>query len=104
MVTSLIRVSMMPDVPAIAEYAPFAGFDVVNFFGFYAPANVPDPVLRKLNAAAVQGFKDAEVVTKLKGLGFEPATDSPEQFREFVKAKSKQFAKIIVDANVKVDQ
>ena len=98
------RVSMMPDVPAIAEYPPLAGFDVVNFFGFYGPANIPDPILRKLNSAAVQGFKVPEVVTKLKGLGFEPATDSPEQFREFVKAKSKQFAKIIADANVKLEE
>ncbi len=103
-VTSLARVSMMPDVPTIAEYAPLAGFDIVNFFGFYAPAGLPDAILRKLNAAAVQGFKDPELIVKLKGLGFEPDTTTPEQFREFVRAKSKQFAKIIVDANVKLEQ
>jgi tripartite-type tricarboxylate transporter receptor subunit TctC len=103
-VTSLTRVSMMPDVPAIAEYAPLAGFDLINFFGFYAPANLPAPIMRRLNAAAVQGFKDAEVAARLKGLGFEPATDTPEQFREFIRAKSKQFAKIIVDANIKLEQ
>ena len=102
-VTSLARVSMMPDVPSIAEYAPLAGFDVVNF-GFYAPASLPDAILRKLNTAAVQGFKDPEVAARLKGVGFEPATDTPEQFREFIRAKSKQFAKIIIDANVKLEQ
>jgi tripartite-type tricarboxylate transporter receptor subunit TctC len=103
-VTSLSRVPMMPDVPAVAEYAPLAGFDIVNFFGFYAPANTPEPIVRKLNAAAVQGFKDPELVAKLKGLGFEPDTGTPEQFREFVKAKSMQFAKIIADANLKLEQ
>ena len=60
--------------------------------------------MRKLNAAARQGFKVPEVAAKLRGLGFEPATDTPEEFREFVKAKSRQFAKIIVDANVKLEQ
>jgi tripartite-type tricarboxylate transporter receptor subunit TctC len=103
-VTSLTRVSMMPDVPALAEYPPLAGFDIVNFFGFYAPANTPDAIIRKLNAAAVQAFKLPDQAAKLKEMGFEPATDTPEQFREFVKAKSKQFARIIIDANVKVDQ
>ena len=103
-VTSLTRVSMMPDVPAVAEYGPLAGFDIVNFFGFYAPANTPDAIVRKLNAAAIQGFKDAELVAKLKGLGFEPDTGTPEQFRDFVKAKSAQFAKIITEANVKLEQ
>ena len=103
-VTSLTRVSMMPDVPALAEYPPLAGFDIVNFFGFYAPANIPDAMLRKLNAAAVQAFRLPDQVAKLKEMGFEPATDTPEQFREFVKTKSRQFAKIIVDANVKLEQ
>ena len=103
-VTSLTRVSMMPDVPAIAEHASLAGFDIVNFFGFYAPANTPEAIVRKLNAAAVQGFKDPEIIAKLRGLGFEPDTGTPEQFREFVKTKSMQFAKIIADANVKLEQ
>ena len=103
-VTSATRVAVLPNVPAIAEYPPLAGFELVNFFGFYAPANLPDPILRKLNAAAVQGFKDPDVAAKLKGVGFEPATDTPEQFRDFIKAKSKQFARIIVDANVKLEQ
>jgi tripartite-type tricarboxylate transporter receptor subunit TctC len=103
-VTSLTRVSMMPNVPAIAEHASLAGFDIVNFFGFYAPANTPDAIVTRLNAAAVQGFKDPEIIAKLKALGFEPDTGTPEQFREFVKTKSRQFAKIIADANVKLEQ
>jgi tripartite-type tricarboxylate transporter receptor subunit TctC len=103
-VTSRGRVSMMPDVPAVAEYAPLAGYELVNFFGFYGPAALPGAILRKLNAAAVQGFKEPELVSKLKDLGFEPATDTPEQFREFVGAKSRQFAKIIVDAHVTLEK
>jgi tripartite-type tricarboxylate transporter receptor subunit TctC len=103
-VTSLTRVSTLPQVPAVAEYAPLAGYEFINFFGFYAPAGLPDPVLRKLNAAAVQAFRNPEQVAKLKELGFEPATDTPEQFREFVRRQSKLFAKIVADANVKIEQ
>ena len=101
-VTSAGRVSSMPTVPAVAELLP--GYEFINFIGFYAPANLPDPILRKLNAAAVQALKNPEQMAKLKDLGFEPAPDTPEQFRVFVRAQSKLFAKIIVDANVKIDQ
>jgi tripartite-type tricarboxylate transporter receptor subunit TctC len=101
-VTSLTRVSMMPDVPAIAE--SLAGFELVNFFGFLAPANLADPIMRKLNAATVQAFRNPELAAKMKGLGFEPATNSPEQFREYIKAKSREFEKIIVDADIKLEQ
>jgi tripartite-type tricarboxylate transporter receptor subunit TctC len=103
-VTSLTRVSSMPDLPAIAEYPPLAGYELMNFFGFYGPPNLPDPILRKLNAATLQAYKSSELVGKLKDLGFEPATSTPEQFREFIRAESKKFARIIVDANVKIEQ
>ncbi|MGH8616925.1 MAG: Bug family tripartite tricarboxylate transporter substrate binding protein [Burkholderiales bacterium] len=99
-VTSLTRSPALPDVPAIAEYKPMAGFELVNFFGMYAPAGTPDPVIRKLNAAIVQALKTPELTAKFKELGFEPAPTTPEQFREFLRAESKKFARIIVDAKV----
>ena len=103
-VTSVARVSSMPNVPAVAEYPPLLGYEFINFFGFYAPAGTPDPVVRKLNAAAVQALRNPAQAAKLRDLGFEPAPGSPEQFREFLRARSKQFAKIIVDANVQIEQ
>jgi len=36
-VTSAQRVAALPDVPAVGEYPPLAGFELVNFFGFWAP-------------------------------------------------------------------
>ena len=103
-VTSLTRVSALPDVPAIAEYPPLAGFELVNFFGFFAPAGLPDPILRRLNAAAVQTMKMPELAAKFRNMGFEPAPSTPEQFREFIRAESAKFARIIVEAGVKLTE
>lgn len=102
-VTSLKRVPMMPNVPAVAEYPPLAGYELVNFFGFYAPANTSENIVRKLNTTAGQILREAEVVARLRDLGFEPAPNTPEQFRAFIRAESKKYARIIVDANVKLD-
>ncbi|HEV7394436.1 MAG TPA: tripartite tricarboxylate transporter substrate binding protein [Burkholderiales bacterium] len=103
-VTSSARVSMMPNVPAVAEYPPLAGYELVNFFGFLGPAGLPDPVLRKLNASAVQALQSPDIATKLKAMGFEPAPMSSERFRAFIRRESEKFAKIIIDADVKVEQ
>ena len=103
-VTSTTRVSALPNVPAIAEHPPLAGFELVNFFGFYGPAGLPDPILRRLNAAAVQALKMPDLATRLRGMGFEPSPTTPEQFRDFIKNESAKFAKIIVEAGVKVEQ
>jgi len=102
-VTSAARVSILPNVPAISEHPPLASFEVVNFFGFFAPARIPEPVLRRLNTAAVQALKTPEMANKLRASGFEPAPTTPEQFREFIRNESAKFAKIIVDANIKLD-
>ena len=40
----------------------------------------------------------------MKELGFEPAPTTPEQFRAFIHAESAKFAKVIAEANVKVDE
>jgi tripartite-type tricarboxylate transporter receptor subunit TctC len=101
-VTSTTRVSVLPDVPAIAEHPPLAGFELVNFFGFFGPAGLPDPVLRRLNIASVQALKMPELVAKFRSSGYEPAPNTPEQFREFIRTESAKFAKIIVEAGVKL--
>jgi tripartite-type tricarboxylate transporter receptor subunit TctC len=102
-VTSKTRVSALPNVPAIAEYPPLANFELVNFFGFFAPANIPDAVLKRLNAAAVQALKAPEMANKLKASGFEPSPTSPDEFRQFIRSESGKFAKIIAEAGIKLD-
>ena len=103
-VTSLKRVSALPDVPAIAEHPPLAGFELVNFFGFYAPAGMPEPILKRLNAAAVQVMQMPDLVAKFRGLGFEPSTTTPDQFRQFISGESAKFATIIADAGLKLSE
>ena len=103
-VTSATRVGALPEVPAIAEYPPLSSFELVNFFGFLGPAGMPDAILRKLNAAAVQTMKMPEYVTKFRSMGFEPAPTTPEQFREFIRTESAKFGKIIVEAGVKLTE
>jgi tripartite-type tricarboxylate transporter receptor subunit TctC len=103
-VTSLTRVTALPDVPAIAEYPPLAGFELVNFFGFFGPAGLPDPILRRLNATAVQIMKQPELAAKFRALGFEPAANTPDEFRTFIRNESAKYRKIIVDAGVKLSE
>jgi len=102
-VTSITRVPSMPSVPTVAEFPPLAEYEFINFFGFYAPANTPQGIVRRLNAAAIQAFKIPDQVGKLRAMGFEPATGTPDEFRAFLRAQSKLFGKIISDANVKID-
>jgi len=100
-VTSTTRVAVLPDVPAIAETLP--GFELVNFFGFQAPAGISEPILKTLNTAAVQALNAPDMAAKLRASGFEPSPTTPEEFRQFIRGESAKFAKIIVDAGIKLE-
>ena len=71
---------------------------------FHAPAGLPDPILKRLNAAAVQIMQMPELAAKFRSLGFEPSTNSPDQFRQFIQGESAKFAKIIADAGLKLSE
>ena len=88
-----LTVSALPGVPPISESLP--GFELVNFFGFFGPAGLPDPVLKRLNAVAVQALKAPDMSAKLRASGFEPSPTTPEEFRKFIRGESAKFAKII---------
>ncbi|MCE2945711.1 MAG: Bug family tripartite tricarboxylate transporter substrate binding protein [bacterium] len=103
-VTSTSRVSALPRVPPIADTPGLAGFEVVNFFGMMAPAGTPPAIVRQVNTAAVQALKVPEVAAKLRESGFEPSPTTPEQFREFIRAESAKFGRIIVEANVTLEK
>ena len=99
----LLTRTVATETRAIAEYPPLSNFELVNFFGFFAPANIPDAALKRLNAAAVQGLKAPDMANKLKASGFEPSPTSPDEFRQFIRTESAKFAKIIVEAGIKLD-
>jgi tripartite-type tricarboxylate transporter receptor subunit TctC len=102
-VTAAKRVGSLPDVPALAEFPPLASYELVNWFGLFAPAKTPDPILKKLHAALTDALKDPEFVKKLEIQGAEPALMSPQDFTKFIAAESTKFAKTIADADVTLE-
>jgi tripartite-type tricarboxylate transporter receptor subunit TctC len=102
-VTSPTRVSSLPDVAALAEFKPLASYELVNWFGVFAPAKTPEPIIKKLNDAVNQALQSPELAKKLEAQGMEPAPSTPQQLGEFAKSESKKYAKIISEANVTLE-
>ena len=99
-VTSAKRASFDPGIPAIAEYRPLAKYQLENWFGLFAPAGTPEPVLQKINAAVTQALKDPDLARRLQDQGGEPAPMSVQQFRDFIQNESKQFQRIVETAKI----
>ncbi|WP_119157849.1 Bug family tripartite tricarboxylate transporter substrate binding protein [Caldimonas tepidiphila] len=101
--TSPSRSSLAPELPAVSETKGLEGYALENWFGIFAPAGTPAPVVEKLHAALAQALKDPDLVKRMNDLGGEVSPMAPAQFRAFIQAESKRFARIVQDANITAD-
>jgi tripartite-type tricarboxylate transporter receptor subunit TctC len=91
-------------VPALAETPALQGYEIVNWFGLFAPAGTPDAVLEKLNQAALAALKDPALLQALKDQGAEPSPTSRAEFTAFRKEESAKFDKVIKETGITVDE
>ena len=98
-VTSPKRSPLLPEVPTIAE-AGVPGYSVEGWFGLFAPAAVPKPIIQRLNAEVVKILGEPKVKEQLLAQGAEPAASSPEEFAAFVNKEHDRWARIIQDAKI----
>lgn len=99
-VTSRERVPALPDVPALAETAALASYELNNWFGMFAPAGIAKPILQTVHAAAVKGLNTPEMRKSIVDGGALPSPMTPEEFAAFIRRESQVFAQIIKEANV----
>ena len=102
-VTSAKRTSFAPDIAAIAEYKPLASYQLDNWFGLFAPAGTPEPILTKLRAAMAQVMAAPDVQELFaKSGGQVPKTSAAEQEAK-VASDIERWTKLIREAGVKGD-
>jgi tripartite-type tricarboxylate transporter receptor subunit TctC len=97
------RLTGIPDVPTVAE-SGLPGYEATTWFGLFTTAGTPREVVLKINAE-VQRLFNEEAFRKrfVEPLLYEVMTTPPEQFGDFINAETKKWAKVIRDANLKVD-
>lgn len=74
------RVSVLPDVPTLAEAVPLPGYEVASWIGVIAPRGTPPAIVQRLNQEIVRLARDPEFArTSLRASGLEPVGSTPEQ-------------------------
>ncbi|MEJ8840712.1 tripartite tricarboxylate transporter substrate binding protein [Ramlibacter sp. AN1133] len=101
-VTTAKRSPELPDVPTIAE-AGVPGYEATSWFGMFAPAGTPAPIVAKLNGALVKALADPQVKKKLAEQGAEPYSEKPEQFAEFIRQETAKWSKVVKDSGASAD-
>jgi tripartite-type tricarboxylate transporter receptor subunit TctC len=99
-VSSLERSDVAPDIPTIAE-SGLPGFEALTWFGVFAPANTPGPVVTRLQDDIKKTLADSATKTKLQAQGLTVMGNTPDQFRAYMKTETVKWAKLVESAQIK---
>jgi tripartite-type tricarboxylate transporter receptor subunit TctC len=91
-----------PELPTIAE-AGVPGYEAATWSGVIAPANVPKPIVEKLNALINKAIRSKTFQERFAMIGDEPAGGSPEEFAALIKKDSAKWADVVKRSGAKLD-
>ena len=96
------RVPSAPELPTVAE-SGLPGFSSEDWQGVLAPAKTPQDIVMRLNGEIHKVLGTAEVREKLDAQGFQVRLSTPQQFAELIRSESTKWAKIVKEANIRID-
>jgi len=101
-VTTAKRVAAAPELPTVAE-SGVPGYEITIWNGLLAPSGTPKPVLDRLHAEVLKVLAMPEVKQSFTNIGAEIVTSTPVQFAVFIKSDLAKYAKVVKDADVRID-
>jgi tripartite-type tricarboxylate transporter receptor subunit TctC len=92
------RIASWPELPAIAETLP--GFTNTTWFGLLAPAGTPKAIVDRINTEMRRAVASPEFLGQITAMGLEPASSSPAEFHDMIRAELKRWTKVIREAGI----
>ena len=95
------RAPTMPEIPTAAETLP--GFDLLTWYGVFAPVGTPRDIVMRLNAEIVKSLGTPDVKQRLVAQGFDAEGNTPEEFTELIRRDLARWQKVIGAAKIRVE-
>ena len=99
-VTSIVRAKAFPELPTVAE-SGVPGYDVVAWFGMFAPARTPPAIVAQLSVEAKRALQTPEVARRMEIEGTDVVGNTPQQFAAEVKAEYAKWLALVKKTGTK---
>ena len=100
-VTGAKRNPLLPDVPTFEELG-YTGFDGVQWYGIVGPANLPPPIVKRLNGEIAKMLATPALRALLLREALEPMPMTPEQFGRYMREDIAHWAKLAKERNIEI--
>jgi len=100
-VSSRTRSAQLPDVPTMIE-AGVANFEVRDWQGMFLPRGTPRPIVDRFAKGVIGVLRQPDTVERFTVQGMEIIASSPEEFRKAIASEIARWAKVIKEADIKV--
>jgi tripartite-type tricarboxylate transporter receptor subunit TctC len=101
-VTGKTRWREFPDVPTVEEQG-IPGFEVISWTGLAGPANLPQPIIDRLNAEVRRTVALPGVKSKLESMGGDPRATSPDEMKAIVARQYETWKRLASEANLSIN-
>ena len=98
-VTTSTRATVLPGVPALAEFLP--GYEASIFVGIAAPRNTPVEIIDKLHREINPALSDRRIALRIADLGDTLLSLSTSEFEKLIVDETEKWGKVIRAANIK---
>ena len=102
-ITGQKRTHTMPEVPSLSEQG-FPGFNALAWWGIFAPAGTPKPVMDRFHAELVKVFNLPDVKKTLtETLGMDLAVSTPAELQKWLADEMGRWGKVVRDHGIRAD-
>ncbi|WP_418321468.1 Bug family tripartite tricarboxylate transporter substrate binding protein [Piscinibacter sakaiensis] len=104
-VTTRDKAAAFPELPTLSAsgISELKDFEISTWFGLFAPAGTPSPVLDKLHNDFVAAIKSPAYAKVMDQLAASAAPTTPQEFAQIIARDTVKYEALIKRANVKVD-
>jgi len=101
-IATAARNPALPDVPTFAE-AGMPEYKYDSWFGFFAPAGTPAPILKKISEDIASVMKLPDVQARWQTIGALAVNNTPAEFDALIRADVDRYGKLLKAAGVNLN-
>lgn len=101
-VGSAKRLSILPDVPTVAEQG-YPGFETSQWYGINAPAKTPAAIVKRLAEEAAKAARQPSVAERFAVDSAEAVGSTPREYADYIASEQARWSEVVRKAGIKAN-